>query len=551
MTKVLNFNIGVLGHVDCGKTSLVKALSTVASTACFDKNPESKERGITLDLGFSSFVIPIPEHLTAEGHDRLQITLVDCPGHASLIKTIIGGSQIIDLMLLVIDSKVGMQTQTAECLIIGEITCDKMIIVLNKVDLFPPEKREAAVEKLKKKLRATLKSTKFHDAEIVAAAAKPGGPETSVADNPPSGLDNLTNVISKSTFLPARQTSGPALLLVDHCFSVKGQGTVMTGTVLQGAIALGDMLEIPSVGISRKVKSMQMFRVGVDKIVQGDRAGVCVTQFDPQTLERGLVCTPGTVPSVFASIITLDKISYFKGEIRTKAKFHISVGHETVMAKLTVFGYMGERDMGEVKEFDLEEEYKFQEAFMVKPKPGGEEVDMPKCQFALLEFERCVPVVPGSVVIGSRLDTDIHSNTCRLAFKGTMLNFMRDKNYADTILPSLKVFKNKSKSGVVERASNEYEVIVKDLFKKETNISLFTGLKVELSSGEKGTIEGSFGQSGKVKVRIPEGLKPESFAALGGKKKKGENNPSLEATTVTVHFKRYMFDPKKAMVQTK
>ena len=133
-----------------------------------------------------------------------------------------------------------------------------------------------------------------------------------------------------------------------------------------------------------------------------------------------------------------------------------------------------------------------------------------------------------------------------------MLNFMKEKDYQNTVLPNLKVFKNKSKSGVVERASNEYEVIVKDLFKKETNISLFTGLKVDLSSGEKGTIEGSFGQSGKVKVRVPEGLKPESFAAFGGKKKKGEINPgSQEVTTVTVHFKRYMFDPKKAMVQTK
>jgi len=549
MAKILNFNIGVLGHVDCGKTSLVKALSTTASTACFDKNPESKERGITLDLGFSSFVMPIPSHLTSKGHDTLQITLVDCPGHASLIKTIIGGSQIIDLMLLVIDAKVGMQTQTAECLIIGEITCDKMIIVLNKVDLFPPEKREAAVEKLKKKMRATLKSTKFHDAEIVAAAAKPGGPETSIAENPPTGLENLTRVISSSTFLPARQTEGPALLLVDHCFSVKGQGTVMTGTVLQGAVTGGDMLEIPSVGITRKVKSMQMFRVGVDKIVQGDRAGVCVTQFDPNTLERGLVCTPGLVPSVFAAIVTLDKIAYFKGEIRTKAKFHISVGHETVMAKISVFGYGGEKDLSAVAEFDFTEEYKYQDCFLVQ---AGDDGEMPKKQFGLLEFERCVPVVPGSVVIGSRLDTDIHSNTCRLAFKGTMLNFMKEKNYPDTVLPNLKVFKNKSKSGVVERASNEYEVIVKDLFKKETNISLFTGLKVDLSSGEKGTIEGSFGQSGKVKVRVPEGLKPESFAAFGGKKKKGEINPgSQEVTTVTVHFKRYMFDPKKAMVQTK
>jgi len=91
---VLNFNVGVLGHVDSGKTSLAKALSTVASTACFDKNPQSKERGITLDLGFSSFCVALPPHLRSAGDAAdgyVQFTLVDCPGHASLIRTVIGG----------------------------------------------------------------------------------------------------------------------------------------------------------------------------------------------------------------------------------------------------------------------------------------------------------------------------------------------------------------------------------------------------------------------------------------------------------------------------
>ena len=96
MEKILNFNIGVLGHVDSGKTSLSKALSSVASTAAFDKNPQSKERGITLDLGFSSFFVDVPDHLaTNKQYQQLQFTLVDCPGHASLIKTIIGIIYII------------------------------------------------------------------------------------------------------------------------------------------------------------------------------------------------------------------------------------------------------------------------------------------------------------------------------------------------------------------------------------------------------------------------------------------------------------------------
>uniref|UniRef100_A0A3B3DT73 Tr-type G domain-containing protein n=1 Tax=Oryzias melastigma TaxID=30732 RepID=A0A3B3DT73_ORYME len=95
-TRTLNFNVGVLGHVDSGKTSLARALSSTASTAAFDKNPQSRERGITLDLGFSSFTVDCPDHLRDGGvlkpYDSLQFTLVDCPGHASLIRTIIGGN---------------------------------------------------------------------------------------------------------------------------------------------------------------------------------------------------------------------------------------------------------------------------------------------------------------------------------------------------------------------------------------------------------------------------------------------------------------------------
>jgi selenocysteine-specific elongation factor len=136
--RLLSVNIGVLGHVDSGKTSLCKALSTTASTAAFDSNPQSQERGITLDLGFSCFSL----------NDMFCITLVDCPGHASLIRTVLGGTQIMDFMILVLDSTKGMQAQSWECLILASIVCPQIIVVLNKVDLIEESVREKKVRTL-------------------------------------------------------------------------------------------------------------------------------------------------------------------------------------------------------------------------------------------------------------------------------------------------------------------------------------------------------------------------------------------------------------------
>ena len=474
---------------------------------------------------------------------------MDCPGHASLIKTIIGGAQIINLMMLIVDVTKGMQTQTAECLVIGQITSDKMIVVLNKTDMLPKEKRAAMVEKMTKRMKQTFQSTKFKDVIVIPVSAKPGGPDS---DAQPEGLDNLVNIIKAESYVPKKIVDAPALFAVDHCFSIKGQGTVMTGTVLQGRIKVGDTLEIPSLGVSKKVKSMQMFRKGVESVAHGDRAGVCVTQFDPGLLERGIVCAPGSIHIAFGVIMDFNMIQYFKSDIRSKAKFHISLGHETVMAKVTLFSSpaLNEKIEGG---FDFGREYQFDEFYGKNSEKSDEsegETSQPRDRFVLLEFETAVPVLPECIVIGSKLDTDINANLCRLAFHGRALKTFTTKDYAKTDLPNLKIYKDKCKEGIVERASNEYEVIVKDLVKKETNVDLFTGLKVELSTGEPGVIEGTFGQSGKIKVRIMQGLKPDTFARVGGgKKKKGENTGFTEPVVVKLKFKRYIFDEKKKMIQ--
>ncbi|XP_057626234.1 selenocysteine-specific elongation factor isoform X4 [Chionomys nivalis] len=245
----VNVNVGVLGHIDSGKTALARALSTTASTAAFDKQPQSRERGITLDLGFSCFVVPLPGTEPGTDDTQLQVTLVDCPGHASLIRTIIGGAQIIDLMMLVIDVTKGMQTQSAECLVIGQIACQKLVVVLNKIDLLAEGKRQAAIDKMTKKMQKTLENTKFRGAPVIPVAAKPGGPEAPETEAP-QGISELIELLKSQISIPARDPSGPFLMSVDHCFSIKGQGTVMTGTILSGTISLGDSVEIPALKVA-------------------------------------------------------------------------------------------------------------------------------------------------------------------------------------------------------------------------------------------------------------------------------------------------------------
>uniref|UniRef100_A0A1A7WQT0 Selenocysteine-specific elongation factor n=2 Tax=Iconisemion striatum TaxID=60296 RepID=A0A1A7WQT0_9TELE len=570
-TKTLNFNVGVLGHVDSGKTSLARALSSTASTAAFDKNPQSRERGITLDLGFSSFTVDFPEHLRDSGgqqpYDSLQFTLVDCPGHASLIRTIIGGAQIIDLMILVVDVVKGIQTQTAECLLIGELTCPCMVVVLNKTDLLPSNKRQSAIEKMTKRLHKTLENTRFKDCPVIAVAAKPGGPDATDTEEP-QGVPELMELLKKQAYLPKRDPKGDLLMAVDHCFSIRGQGTVMTGTILQGSLAINDTVEIPVLKVTKKIKSVQMFRKPVSGAMQGDRVGVCVTQFDPKLLERGLVCTPGSLRTLYSAVISVRKIGYFKGSLTTRAKFHITVGHETVMGKVTFFGLPPSDSKPASLElrsletrFSFDREYFFQDEYVCGQGEGSSGPD-PE-QWALLEFERPVTCPALCLVIGSKLDTDIHANVCRLAFQGRLLHGFEDKSYVETSLPRLRLYKTKHKEGQVERVTDDYSLIGRSLFKKETNLQLFVGLKVMLSTGESGVIEGGFGQSGKFKIRVQEGLLPETKQLLSStSKKKGksgskgaaaaEEEPRADSQPVSIHlhFKRYVFDPQKKMVQS-
>uniref|UniRef100_A0A224YYR3 Selenocysteine-specific elongation factor n=1 Tax=Rhipicephalus zambeziensis TaxID=60191 RepID=A0A224YYR3_9ACAR len=528
-----NLNVGVLGHVDSGKTSLARSLSTTASTACFDKNPQSQSRGITLDLGFSSFQVEAPEHLQSHCR-RLHFTLVDCPGHASLIRTIIGGAQIIDLMMLVIDVTKGIQTQTAECLVLGEITCDHMLLVLNKIDLLPEADRDKQIDKMTKRLKKTLEKTKFAEAAVVPVAANPGGAET-VEPASALGLTGLVEALCHAARLPERQDKGPLVLSVDHCFLVKGQGTVLTGTILQGSVSINDVVEIPSLKVTKKVKSIQMFRKPVNRAIQGDRVGVCVGQLEASLLERGLVCSPGHLGAQLFLLARVEPVVHFKGPCPSGTRFHMSALHATLMARAS---FLSCPEGTTLEEIGL----RWDPELLSGQAAEGQE------QWALLELDQPALLAPDMLLIGSRLDMDPQGKACRLAFHGRI-----QRCYADrSALTGLPVFKEKSRKGLLDRVLSEDELVVRSLFSKGSDLAAFHGLWVKMATGDWGTLAGPFGQGGKVRVRIHGEPSTELRTLLPRERGKRPPQPAdQKPIEVTLQFRKYLFDTSSKMVQPK
>eukprot|EP00357_Protocruzia_adherens_P032898 CAMPEP_0114986610 /NCGR_PEP_ID=MMETSP0216-20121206/8523_1 /TAXON_ID=223996 /ORGANISM="Protocruzia adherens, Strain Boccale" /LENGTH=608 /DNA_ID=CAMNT_0002349067 /DNA_START=230 /DNA_END=2056 /DNA_ORIENTATION=+ len=532
-SKIVNINVGILGHVDSGKTTLARTLSVMRSTACFDKNPQSQQRKITLDLGFSAFNIELTEERKTRNrqfvdYEQIQVTLVDCPGHASLIKTIIGGASIIDSMVLVVDATKGIQTQTAECMIVGEILMDSIVVVLNKIDMIPEEKREAQIEKLKNILKKTFGRTKFGaEIPIVTVAANPGCKSATDEDYVKNslGVDTIVETLYDNLKLPKRNLDGNFLFSVDHCFQIKGQGTVMTGTVLKGKISEGEKVEIPEIGEVKKIKSMQMFRKPIKQIRQGDRAGICVTQLNSSVLERTLVCTPGSLQSLQAAIVLVEKIPYYKHEVKSKAKFHVTSGHQNVMGTFTFFSKralsgspLGSSILDKFSQnllnsdgeaaltFDYDQEYYYEDDLPLLKGKKAENPNRIEEMFAVVQFDRSIQINLGELILGSKLDTDINLNQCRIAFKGRILTKL-NVGTGDGLFGGLHVLKNKQKLGRVDRIVNDTDLIAKDFFKAKTDLTKFINRKVVLErTGNEGTIIGPFGQTGKVKISFPEGV---------------------------------------------
>ena len=496
--KLFNINIGILGHVDSGKTTLSKRISSIASTAAFDKNPQSKERGITLDLGFSALYIKTPKYLKElfpknkklNDSEHIQLTLVDCPGHASLIKTVISGASIIDSMILVIDGVKGIQTQTIECILLSEILCDKICIALNKVDLLTKEKEvETKIEKLK----ISFSKTKFgNEIPIVPISSIKKDDNNKDVSNLLSHLlscidyDKVNNEPGKDSFLA----------FVDHCFNIKNKGTIITCTIIKGTVKVNDEIFFPELQTKKQVKEIQIFKKPVESAGKGDRVGMLIKNLDSEKIERSIICSTKSneVTLCEGGLFLIKKVQLFKQNIDSNSKFYIMIGNQGVNASFLFFEEKNiqEKDIRKIN-IDLKEFYK--KEFLLSPSIDN----FNDYYFSFVKFDSKILIPNNMIVVGSKNDIDISQKTNRIAFFGTIV----DANYQN-VKNSLKIYKMKTKEGTILRI-NDGIAVVKGLFKKDNStIDTFIGKKVSIKQDRSitGEILSTFGQSGKVKVKF-------------------------------------------------
>ena len=534
-TKILNINVGILGHVDSGKTSLSKMISSISSTASFDKNPQSKERGITLDLGFSALYIQTPKLLKQFFHNNkkiveseyIQITLVDCPGHASLIRTIISGASIIDTVILVIDSVKGIQIQTVECIALSEILCEKITIALNKVDLL--KNKEEDIPKKNEKLRQIFAKTKFgNDIAIIP---------TTTLDEDKNNIQKTIKLLIKNVIEcidfnsnedDINNKSDSLIAYIDHCFKVKNKGTVATGTIMKGNLKINDEIFFPELSNKYMVKEIQIFRKSVKSATKGDRVGLLIKNLDNQKVERTIITSVGSkeVNYLEGGILLLKKVKLYKDKLKSNNKYYLMIGNQGISAKCLFFNYINKKeelfskyDINIIKKTEICDK----NIFYSKEYSYLEQIDVNENNeyyFSFVKFDKKIIVPNKMIFLGTNIDIDISENKKdRLAFYGKIIFSNSDIN---EVIKNLKIAKNKMKEGRIIRVIPEDKkiCIVRGFIKKENigNINNLIGkeiygriekegkdeIKEEKEDDKKlvGKILSSFGQVGKLKVEF-------------------------------------------------
>jgi selenocysteine-specific elongation factor len=307
--------VGTAGHIDHGKSALVRALTGTDP----DRLPEEKRRGITIDLGFADVEI-----------GDLKLGFVDVPGHERFVKNMLAGAHGIDLLALVIAADEGVMPQTREhfdiCRLLG---VQNGLIVITKRDLVEAE----LLPLVEDEARSLVAGSFLADAPMVAVSAKTG-----------AGLDDLKRRLTEvAARVPARSSDFITRLPIDRAFSMKGFGAVVTGTLIAGQISEGDELELLPPGIKVRVRGLQVHGQAVKHAQAGQRTAVNLAGVDTAHIERGMVLAPpGRLRPTQILDVWIDVLPGAARPVRSRSRIRFHIGATEVLGRVTVLDALSE-----------------------------------------------------------------------------------------------------------------------------------------------------------------------------------------------------------------
>jgi len=300
--------IGTAGHVDHGKTALIRALTGIDT----DRLKEEKERGISIELGFAVMRLP----------SGAQAGIVDVPGHERFIRQMLAGVGGIDLVLLVVAADEGVMPQTREHMdIVGLLNITRGVVALTKVDLV----NEEWLELVREEVTEYLESTTLAGAPLVPVSSVTG-----------RGLPQLLGELDRVALtVPEREAVGSARLPVDRVFSVTGFGTVVTGTLVAGRLATGDPVEILPAGLLSRVRSLQVHNRKVDAAAPGQRVAVNLTGLEVEEIARGsLLAAPGSLQPARRLDVHLQLLRQAAHPLKNRTRVRLHLGTAELLARV-------------------------------------------------------------------------------------------------------------------------------------------------------------------------------------------------------------------------
>lgn len=307
--------VGTAGHIDHGKTALVKALTGVDA----DRFPEEKLRGITIDIGFAELDL-----------GEARVGFVDVPGHERFVKNMLAGASGIDLVLLVVAADEGVMPQTREHFEICRLLETKAgLIVLTKTDLVDDE----LLELVRLDVAELVENSFLETAPVVAVSAKTNG-----------GIEELKNALRELALsIPARKNETVARLPIDRSFSVKGFGAVVTGTLVAGEIGAADELEILPAARKVRVRGLQTHGKSVEAARAGQRAAVNLGGVEHTEIERGMVlCEKDALRPTQIFDAEIEVLKTAKKSVKSRQRVRVHLGTVEALARVRVLNEAGE-----------------------------------------------------------------------------------------------------------------------------------------------------------------------------------------------------------------